>query len=97
MMFWHEFFTFDVGCPLFFLTSLKAEMQKMVSRVPHHQILENNNKNDQISILGSDPFFYSLLILNWWKFGVRTFYNFKKSKFFFKSKICHKKLNISNK
>lgn len=68
MMFWHEFFTFDIGCPHFFKASLKEEMQKMVSRVPHHQILENNNKNDQISILSSNLFLYSLLISNWWKF-----------------------------
>jgi hypothetical protein len=72
-------------------------MQKMVSRVPHHKIFKNNNKNDQISILGSNHLFTHFWLWSGGSFGERTFYNFKKSNVFFKAKICHKKFNISNK
>jgi len=51
-------------------------MQKMVSRVPHHKILKNNNKNDQISILGSNHLFTHFWLWSGGSFGERTFYNF---------------------
>lgn len=64
----------------------------MVFRVLHDQILENNNKNDQISILGSNHFFLLTFDFEVVEVLVKEHFIIKKNPMFFSKR----KFSIKN-